>query len=352
MLALYIDSVESAGKTTLCAGIGSHLLEHGKQVGFFMPVQLVENGNGHEHRDAGFLSEVLGLTQPIRQLLPVQMTRDELWKALTEDTDDFTRTIKKAYSQISRGKDIVIMEGPGGLTVDNVSTLACYRIVEDLDAKVVIALQYSPNLAPSILTRVAQELGSRLIGIIINYVPESNIEAVRRNLTAMFMEAGIKVLGTFPETRSLLGVKVNDLAEILNGELFPCSGETDEIIENVMLGAMTFDSGVEYFNRKQNKAVVIRGERADMQLAALETSTRCLILTGNVRPLPAVVSQAENKRVPLIVVQKGTSDTVTDIERAFIEAAFDSSNKLDKFREILNEYMDFESLYSALGVKF
>jgi BioD-like phosphotransacetylase family protein len=115
---------------------------------------------------------------------------------------------------------------------------------------------------------------------------------------------------------------------------------------------MTFDSGVDYFNRKPNKAAVIRGERADMQLAALETSTRCLILTGNVRPLPAVVSQAENKHVPLIVVQKGTTDTAADVEQAFAGTAFDSSNKLEKFREIMDEYLDFESLYSALGVKF
>ncbi len=351
MLALYIDSVETAGKTALCAGIGSHLLERGKQVGFFMPVQLSENGNGHNQSDATFLSETLGLTQSVRQLLPVHMTRDELWRALTEDTNDFTQTIKKAYAQISRGKEIVLMEGSGGLTVDNVSTLACYRIVEDLDAKVVIALRYSQNLAPSGLTRVAQELGSRLIGIIINYVPESKIEAVGKNLSAAFLEAGIKVLGTLPETRSLLGVNVNELAEMLDGELFPCSGNTDEIVENVMLGAMTIDSGVDYFNRKPNKAAVIRGERADMQLAALETSTRCLILTGNVRPLPAVVSQAENKHVPLIIVPKGTSDTVADIEHAFTRTAFDSSNKLKKFREILDEYLDFEYLYSALGVK-
>jgi len=351
MLALYIDSVETAGKTALCAGIGSHLLEHGKQVGFFMPVQLSENGNGHEQKDALFLSEILGLTQPVRQLLPVQMTRDELWRALTEDTDNFTRTIKKAYSQISRSKDVVIMEGLGGLTIDNVSTLACYRIVEDLDAKVVIELLYSPTLSPSSLTRVAQELGSRLIGIVINYVPESKIQAVSQNLTAMFLDAGIKVLGTLPETRSLLGVKVDKLTEILNGELLPCSGDTGEIVENVMLGAMTFDSGVDYFSRKQNKAAVIRGERADMQLAALETSTKCLILTGDVRPLPAVISQAESKHVPIIVVQKGTSDTLADIEQAFTGTAFDSSKKLEKFREILDKHLDFESLYSALGVK-
>ena len=56
-----------------------------------------------------------------------------------------------------------------------------------------------------------------------------------------------------------------------------------------------------YFRRKPNKAVITGGDRADIQLAALETSTRCLILTGNLYPSPAVLNRAEELCVPVLL---------------------------------------------------
>jgi BioD-like phosphotransacetylase family protein len=114
---------------------------------------------------------------------------------------------------------------------------------------------------------------------------------------------------------------------------------------------MTLDSGATYFNRKENKAVVIRGDRADMQLAALETSTKCLILTNNLKPLPAVVSQAQDKHVPIIMVKQDTSAAIAGIEEALIKASFRNPRKLETFGNVLDRYFDFEALYSELGLK-
>jgi len=177
------------------------------------------------------------------------------------------------------------------------------------------------------------------------------MEAARQNLTASFQKAGIKVLGILPEVRSLLGVSVGELVKILEGEFLTFPENNDEIVENILVGAMALDSGISYFNRKQNKAVVIRGERADMQLAALETSTKCLILTNNLKPLPPVISQAEEKRVPIIIVKQDTSAATAGIEEALTKASFRSPRKLDTFGNVLDCYFDFKALYSELGLK-
>ncbi len=351
MVNLYISSVEPGGKTALCAGIGRQLLNRGKKVGYIIPVQLSENDNANGYRDANFIKEALELKDTPELISPFHLSNRELWQNLTDEPEDFTQRMKKAYAKISKGKDVVIMEGLSGLTTDNVSTLACYRIVEVLDAKVIIVLRYSATLAPSDLARVAGELGKRLVGVVINFVPESKIEAVEQNLVASFQEAGIKVLGILPEVRSLMGVSVDELTGVLDGEILTCPENTGELVENVMLGAMTIDSGIDYFNRKENKAAVIRGERADMQLAALETSTKCLILTNNVAPLPAVVFQAESKHVPIMIVDKDTSGVIADIEQVFSKPAFNNSQKLKRFEGIIDKYLDFTSLYLSLGLK-
>ena len=284
-------------------------------------------------------------------LCPIRLSRQDLWRSLTDEVENFTQKLRQAYAQIARGKDVVLMQGLGDLGADKVSTLACYMIAEALDAKVIVVLRYSSILNPSEIERIGNKLEQRLGGVIINFVPEAKMEAVKQDLTVLFKEVGVKVLGVLPEVRSLLGLSVKELAEVLGGEILVCQDYVDGIIENVMLGAMTPDSGVDYFSRKSNKAAVIRGERADMQLAALETSTKCLILTDNLKPLPAVLCEAEDKHVPIMVVKQDASGIIAGIEEALTKASFHSPQKLQKFENILGSYFDFKTFYSELGVE-
>jgi BioD-like phosphotransacetylase family protein len=350
VVALYITSTESAGKTALCAGIGRKLLDRGTKVGFMMPIHLIETGNTDGCEDAAFIKDNLKLTEPDELICPIRLTPHELWRNLTEDASNFSQNLKQAYRRISRGKDVVIMEGLGNLGVDKVSTLACYTVADDLEADVIIVLHYSPNFDVSKILQIGKKV-KHLVGVIINLVPSSKIETVGHQLTASFKKAGIRVLGILPEVRTLLGVSAKDLAQALNGEILTSPEKTDEIVENIMVGAMTVDSGVMYFNRKGNKAVVVRGERADMQLAALETPTRCLIVTNNVKPLPFVIIRAQEKHVPIIMVKQNVSAALVGIEEALTKASFRSRRKLEMFGKVLDSCFDYQALYSELGLK-
>ena len=172
----------------------------------------------------------------------------------------------------------------------------------------------------------------------------------KQNLDEAFQEAGIRLLGVLPESRALLGATIEELTSAVHGEIIACLEHSNELVENVMVGAMTIDSGVDYFNRKPNKAAVIRGERADMQLAALETSTKSLILTNNIRPLSQVVYQAENKHIPLIVSPEDTSQAMTNIEQVLSNVTFNSLKKLAKFEQIIDKHLDLKTIYSQLGL--
>lgn len=351
MVALYVTSMEAAGKTALCAGIGRKLLDRGLKIGFFMPVQISEKDSiDSNNEDTAFIKKILDLKESGEQLVPVRLSQSELWRSLTTEVADFTDNMRQIYRKISKGRDIVIMEGLGNLDVDKVSTLACYTIAEAVEARVIIVLRYSPALDMSKVVHIGEKLGQPM-GIVMNFVPNSMIEQVRLQLADLLDKAGIKVFGIIPEVRSLLGVTVGEMIEILDGEVLTSPDNADEIVENVMLGAMTPDSGAIYFSRKENKAAVIRGDRADMQLAALETSTKCLILTNNVKPLPAVMSQAQDKHVPIIMVKQDNSAAIARIEEALSKANFRNPRKLEAFGNILDRYFDFDALYSELGLK-
>lgn len=112
---------------------------------------------------------------------------------------------------------------------------------------------------------------------------------------------GAKVQGRIPESRTALAITVGELADVIGGKIINHPEKSDELVENYMLGAMVVDSGLDYFNRKKNKAAIIRQERLDMQLAALETSTTCLVLSGGDNtPAYRVRQKADSRGIPII----------------------------------------------------
>jgi hypothetical protein len=252
---------------------------------------------------------------------------------------------------LSKDRDVVLIEGPSGFGLEKVATQTVSAIAESVDAKVIIMLRYAPLEDQSAVAEAAKKLGQRLLGVVVNFVPESRMELATEAEKVVFDKAGITVLGVIPEVRSLLGVSVKELADSLGVQILTGEDKVDGIVENIMLGAMSLDSGISYFSRKANKAAVIRGARADMQLAALETSTRCLVLTGGVKPLSAIVNQAKDKRVPIILVKKDVSGVIADIEQALAQYSFSKPQKLQKFENILNQFFDFKALYHQLGLQ-
>ena len=119
-----------------------------------------------------------------------------------------------------------------------------------------------------------------------------------------------------PENRTPTAITVGDLAKGIDGKILNHAERSNKLVENYMLGAMTVDSGLDYFNRKKNKAAIIRQERLDMQLAALETSTVCLVLSGgNQAPAHSVLHKAESRGIPIITTPVTVIDIVTRIDK-------------------------------------
>ncbi len=242
----------------------------------------------------------------------------------------------------ARNKDIVIIEGvwqqrPGGESVES-----SYEVAKALEAKVVVIEAYSADLFKTKFADKYQGFGADLLGVVINKVPMSRMEAVR--------ELGGVVLGVIPEDRALLGLTVAELAELVEGKIVNDAGKSVELVENYMLGALSVDSGLDYFGRKDNKAVVVKGERPDMQLAALETSTKCLVISGDGSPIYDVLHSAEGKGIPVIVTDEDTASVMDSVEQALGMTKFNQEKKLPRLAEIMKQRFDFKALYKGLGL--
>jgi BioD-like phosphotransacetylase family protein len=328
LVCLYVTSVEEgAGKTAVCAGLGKHLVGTGKKVAFFKPILArgEQSSTGTSDHDALFMKQVMGLDEPVDSICPVIAGQNEQ-----------ASSVKKAYTKVSSGKDVVITEGE------------CEpSIVEALDAKVIAVESYSNGLK---FVERYKGLGKHLLGIVLNKVPASKLERVRDKMTGQLKETGIDILGVLPEDRLLFTLSIGELAGCIQGEILNSSEQSAELVESLMVGAMTVDPGPVYFGRKKNKAVVVRSNRPDMQLAALETSTRCLILCGDASPTTAVMYEAGAKKVPIVLTEADIITTVGNIEFALGRSRFRQEKKLPKLAEIVKQNFNFPVVYKLPGL--
>ncbi|MFO7929569.1 MAG: DRTGG domain-containing protein, partial [Candidatus Humimicrobiaceae bacterium] len=86
--------------------------------------------------------------------------------------------------------------------------------------------------------------------------------------------------------------------------------------------------------------VITGGDRADVQLAALETPTKCLILTGNFQPSSVVLGRAEELGIPMILVNYDTLTAVEKVEEIIGHVRFHEMKKIDKIVEVVKECID------------
>jgi len=334
LVALYVTSLErSSGKTAICAGLGKHLLGDGKKVGFFKPIIADSKNQPTEgtDSDATFIKHLFALEETVDLLCPV-----------FSDGSSLASKIKKAYARVSQDKDVVIVEGVS-------EQLQTSRdVVEALDARMIIVEDFSKELPKAINSY--KDLAGNLLGVVLNKVPRSRVEQVRGGASTQFDKAGVNILGVLPEDKVLFTLTVGELAERIQGEILSGAEKSTELVENFMVGAMIVDPGPDYFARKANKAVIVRGERPDIQLAALETSTRCLVLTGNAAPNSVVIYRAEEKDVPIILARDDTPAIVTNIEDALGKTRFNGENKLPKLTEIMEQNFNFQTVYKGLSL--
>ena len=334
MAILYVTSSErSSGKTAICAGLGKRLLSEGKKVGYFKTV--ISNGKktpaAGADSDAEFLKKLFSLGESVELLCPV-----------LSDGSKLASSIKEAYAKVSQGKDMVIVEG------SSEQHQVSGEIAKALNAKVIGIETYSKGLLKT--TDNYKDFGQSLLGIVLNKVPLIRMEQARNEVSAGLNKAGVNILGVLPEDRALLAMTMGELAERIQGEILRGADQSAELVENLMIGALVVDPGPDYFGRKASKAAVIRSDRPDMQMAAMETSTTCLVLTGDTELKSVVLERAEEKNVPIILARGDTSTTVKSIEDALVETRFNQENKLPRLMEIMDQNLDFQTVYKGLGL--
>lgn len=335
---------QGSGSTAFCAGLACLLQQRGLRPALLKPVRIIGAAAPQEpDPDALFFARLQGV--PLPKDWPVLVGSQEAQAGLKPSA----RERVSALAQISTGPGGgMIIEGPPMVTNQGVKMAIAQEVAEALDAQAVLLASYSPTLRAETILEAAMSFGGRLLGLVLNAVPRYRNQTAQTSLVAPLQQQGVAVLGVLPEERCLLGVTVDQIARHLGGEFLIWEEKREDLIDHFMIGGLVLDWGVHYFGQSETKAVIVRGDRPDIQMAALGTPTRCLVLTGGHRPIQYVEHEAREEEVPVVLVQSDTLTTARALETMFAGVPIHHPAKAECFARLLSRAVDVETIVRAL----
>lgn len=306
----------TAGKTAITAAVADHLTVNAPD-GKVTVATAWEGGEG-----AADLRESIG-----------GYAASEPLGAIADTPATIASKVKEIAGNIS------IIEGK---TTDHAANLA---LAEELDGLVLLVAQSTDDILSS-----ASSYGSRLAGVVINYVSRYRVHEVESRIIPALRQANINVIGWIPEDRRLLAPTLRLVAEHLESDFISNEEGADRLIDNFLIGGMILDWGPFYFGSRDNVGVVVRGDRPDIQLAALQTGTvRAMVLTKGARPVEYVLYEAMQRGIPLVVTDGSTEEVATKLEGLQAKVRFNHPDKVARIRELALERLDLDALEKALS---
>lgn len=341
-----------SGKSAITIGIAHQLKSQGVEVSYGKPLGTDIDHLGDQTTDADleFIAQTLALRA--EQVHPplLMVTEETTHQRLQgKNQVDYCRSLAQWVASAS--EELILIEGARTLQQGYLFGLSLPQIAQELDASVILVERLAFPLNLDDLLFAQAQLGDRLIGVVINDLIDEQQEEIVTLVKPFLDSHHLPILGLLPRNALLRSVSVGELTQQLNAQVLCGANHLGVMVESLTVGAMNVSAAMKYFDRSRNMAVVTGGDRTDIQLAALEKSTHCLILTGQITPDPMILSRAEDLEVPVLSVDLDTLSTIEIIDRTFGQVRLHESSKVKCITQLMADHFDLNQLMERLELK-
>ncbi len=349
MKGILVSSVEEfSGKSSIIVGLGKIFQEMGYEVGYFKPfgVNTVKMGERLVDEDAQTTAENLGLDT---DATAVVLSSPYIEFISYADQVELKKIIIEKYTELSKGKEIMLVEGSQDYKTGRAVGISDFNIAEMLNLKVLMVAKYTNDYVIDKLINSKDIFRERLKKVIINQLTGYKTTYIQAIAGRVLKDIGIDVVGVLPKDPILAGVFVNEIKKELNGE-FLVKPDKDVIIEHLIIGAMSPQSALRYFRETKNAALITGGDRTDLLVVALESKNiECLILTGNLEPEEVIIKKAEERKVPVIIVSEDTLTTMDRLKELFGKARLRGEEKVKRIANLVKTYVNVKEILEYIS---
>jgi BioD-like phosphotransacetylase family protein len=333
---------KSAGKTSLIVGLAKAA---GKASGYMKPLgdRLLYRKKRLWDYDAALVTNVFNLEGN-----PEEMTIGFEHSKLKYMYDEagMKQKLSEMRDVAGEAKDMVFVEAGESLAYGSSLNLDPVALAALLDARLVLVAGGSESTIVddvAYLKRYVDLSGIDFAGIIINKV--RNLEDYKSTHLADVTALGIGVLGVVPFEGEMTKLSVGHLAERLLAKVIAGEEGLGRKVNAIMVGAMSTNAALQNpLFKKEGKLVITGGDRTDLVIAAIESNTSGIILTNNALPPSNIVSKAQERGIPLLLVPFDTYQTASQIENIDPLMTKDDSRKMELITQLVKEHVSLSDI--------
>ena len=333
---------KSAGKSGIIAGL-MNLTENTS--GYMKPFgdRLIYRWKKSWDYDSNVITDIFDLSTDPEEIT-IGFNHSKL--RYVYDEESLKEKIDSMISATGKDKDYLYIEGGEDILYGSSLNLDSISLAKYTDAKLILIVAGDDDLILDDIFFIKKYLkleGVDFGGIIINKVDDvDEFESIN---SKAIENMGLDVLGIIPNKEQLATYTVQYLADKFFAKIIAGDSGLNHVIKNVFVGAMSTDESLRnpLFN-KESKFLITSGDRSDMILAALESDTVGILLTNNILPSGNIISMAEEKNIPLLLVTTDTFDASRQIDKLEALLTANDFNRLSMLSNMISKYTNMKKI--------
>ena len=350
---------QNDGKTTTSLGLIAALQESHPRVGYIKPVgqRFVEIEEQKIDEDSVLMDSVYRMNCPLVDMSPIAVEPDFTRKYLQSSNNDaLVKKIQKAFDRVAWEKDFVLCEGSGHAGVGSVFDLSNAQVAKILEAKVIIVTQGGigkPIDEVALNQALFEKEGVEIIGVIINKVLEDKLEYITDFARRGLRRKGLELLGVIPHKDILSRPTMGLLAEELRAEPLNQTRQMQNLVDDVVVGAMSVNNAKTFFRR--GVLLITPGDREDLIYAAAASLNSAeaemmagIVLTGNLRPHDEVLKIIRDLPCPVLAVAADSYKVASKVHDLIVKTRPADTEKISLIRDLIAKNVNVNKILQAL----
>ncbi|MEN6620015.1 MAG: DRTGG domain-containing protein [Smithella sp.] len=331
---------QSAGKTSLIIGLAKVL---NKKIGYLKPfgARLVYKKKRLWDYDVALLTNIFNFEENPEDM-SVGFYHSQLLYSLDEKTT--AEKLRDSVDRISVNKDIIFLEAGKDLFYGTSIYLDAINVARIVEGKLLILVSGDEDTIIDDISFLAKYIRLKnldFLGVVINKV--ANLEDFNNIYLPRILQMGVPVLGIIPVVPELTYFTAGYLAERMFAKVLAGESGLNRQIRNIVVGSMGTDVAMKSpLFQEQHQVLIASGDRSDLILTSLENNAAAVILSNNIVPSSFILSKAENMGIPLLLVPTNTYETAKQIDKIEPLPTKDDTGKIAIIEKITRDYMDLK----------
>ena len=349
---------QNDGKSTISLGLFQTLKERYPKVGFMKPVgqHYVEEEGVKVDEDVVLMRNVCQVDSNLKDMNPITVVRGFTERYIEEGgLKKYTEMIKDAYTRISRGKQLMLIEGTGHAGVGAVFDLSNASVARLLMSNVLLISTggIGRPIDEIVMNKALfDQEGVEIVGVVINKVLPEKYEKIKRVTQLGLERKGIKLLGVVPYQESLTYPTMEQIMDAVEAQIFSGEEFLQKRVLNILVGAMEPYHALAHF--APHSLIIVPGDREDIILAVIAGESVLdsyyevsgIILTGGLWPHQGVLKLMKQCRFPILFSQDDTYTTTKKVHECRVKIRATDEDKVKEAAGLVNTYLDVDEIVS------